>query len=97
MKSMKGGLTFIEIMIIVAIIGLIIAIAVPSFVKQRQSNEIKNVVSLAEQNDLLLKHHSVAKLFELNGFNVYVFRDNGGNIHSIAIPATNSVYDLERK
>lgn len=36
-----GGFTLVEIMIVVAIIGLIIAIALPSFIKTRQTAQTK--------------------------------------------------------
>ena len=41
----KGGFTLVEIMIVVAIIGLLAAIAIPNFVKARNTAQAKACVS----------------------------------------------------
>jgi len=38
-KSRKSGFTLVEIMIVVAIIGLLAAIAIPNFVKARTTSQ----------------------------------------------------------
>ena len=40
-RKSRGGFTLVEIMIVVAIIGIIIAIAVPGFVRARQQSRMR--------------------------------------------------------
>lgn len=51
MKKMKQGFTLVEIMIVVAIIGLLAAIAIPSFVKSRNSARTSACINNLRQID----------------------------------------------
>ncbi len=49
--SRKSGFTLVEIMIVVAIIGLLAAIAIPNFVRARQSSQRSACVANLKQID----------------------------------------------
>ena len=44
-KTNKAGFTLVEIMIVVAIIGLLAAIAIPNFVKAREQAQLNSIVN----------------------------------------------------
>lgn len=49
MKTKTSGFTLVEIMIVVLIIGILLAIAVPNFVKARQNSRVQTVVGNLKQ------------------------------------------------
>lgn len=49
LSSRKGGFTLVEIMIVVLIIGILLAIAVPNFMKARDSSRTKSCVDNLRQ------------------------------------------------
>ncbi len=48
-RRRKGGFTLIEIMIVVLIIGILLAIAIPNFMKARESSRTKSCVANLKQ------------------------------------------------
>ena len=50
-KKMRHGFKLVEIMIVVLIIGILLAIAVPNFIRARESSRAKSCVATLKQID----------------------------------------------
>ena len=60
-KSSKSGFTLVEIMIVVAIIGLLAAIAIPNFVKARNTAQANACINNMRQIDSAIQQWALEK------------------------------------
>ena len=59
MKSLRRAFTLVEIMIVVLIIGILVAIAVPNFVKARESARTKACIANLRQIDSAKEQYGI--------------------------------------
>jgi prepilin-type N-terminal cleavage/methylation domain-containing protein len=68
-KSNKSGFTLVEIMIVVAIIGLLAAIAIPNFVKARSTSQQNACINNLRQMDGAMEEYALEQ--KLNSTSTY--------------------------
>ncbi len=100
--SRSNGFTLVEIMIVVAIIGLLAAIAIPNFIRARQTTQADACINNLRQIDAAIQQYALeanlpagASVLPLSNLSPYLGHwtggstINGGTIpHSINCPAS---------
>ena len=86
LASKKSGFTLVEIMIVVAIIGLLAAIAIPNFVKARTTSQANACINNLRQLDGAVQQYALEnKLastasYTLSVLKPYIKLDSSNNI-----------------
>src|SRR3977135_1820009 len=84
--SNKAGFTLVEIMIVVAIIGLLAAIAIPNFVRARTTSQANACINNLRQMDGAVQQYALenklasSATYALDDLKSYIKLDSGGNI-----------------
>jgi len=85
-NTKKAGFTLVEIMIVVAIIGLLAAIAIPNFVKARTTSQANACINNLRQLDGAVQQYALEnKLASSSGYTLsnlkpYIKLDSNSNI-----------------
>ena len=97
-RKSRGGFTLVEIMIVVAIIALLAAIAVPGFLRARKRSQATNILNDARVIDGALDQYAIENnktgSSSVTAQNIKAFFKPGSRLYNQAASATGSLTDI---
>jgi prepilin-type N-terminal cleavage/methylation domain-containing protein len=96
LNSKRAGFTLVEIMIVVAIIALLAAIAVPNFLRARKRSQATSIVEELRIVDAAKDQYAIEKNtiggVTLNGVDLAPYVKNGSRIYNTLLNASGTTY-----
>ena len=82
----NGGLTLIELMIVLALLAIIASVALPTFLSQRSETKLRDVVSMIRGDLEMARSRAVREnapvpiLIRADGYSIFIDNGSGGGI-----------------